>query len=72
MEMLQIVKFIYKKERLNFTIGMQSMPDKPATMCFSSSADLLADLFTEDSEETTDKLLQAFGNEDSDEGAVDA
>lgn len=65
MEALQILKFIYKKDRLNFTAGM-TMPGQDSTSQ-DKSTDLLADLFVEDSTEATDKLLELFAAGDSGE-----
>jgi len=64
MEVLQILKFIYKKERLNFSIGMMAPTRKPPKPIPSN--DLLANLFTKDSDDTTDQLLCAFGANDTD------
>jgi hypothetical protein len=65
MEALQILKFIYKKERLNFTSGWTTTTHEPAVQ--QSSEDLLANLFIEDSADATDKLLEVFGADDSEE-----
>ena len=66
MESLQILKFIYKKEQLNFTAGLKTVEHEPANG--GDSAQLLGELFTEDSADTTDKLLRVFGEGDSDDG----
>ena len=64
MEALQILKFIYKKERLNFTAGLNSPTEEAPVE--GSSAELLADLFTENKAKTTDRLLEVCGSGDSD------
>jgi hypothetical protein len=68
MEALQILKFIYKKERLNFTAGLMSTREPTVS---HTSTDMLDTLFTEDLVEATDKLLQIFGEDDSDNQASD-
>lgn len=68
MEALQILKFIYKKDRLNFTAGF--MPTQQPTASYTSS-ELLATLFMDDPVEATDKLLKVFGADDSDDQASD-
>jgi len=68
MEALQILKFIYKKDRLNFTTGLMLKHDPPVS---ETSSELLATLFTEDPVEVTDKLLKVFGADDSDDQASD-
>jgi hAT family protein len=63
MEALQILKFIYKKDRLNFTAGFKtdSEPVDP-----DNSRDLLAELFEqEDPRDATDRLLNVLGADDS-------
>lgn len=65
MEALQILKFIYKKERLNFTAGLTHTTHEPAVQ--QGSGDLLANLFTEDSADAVDKLLEVCGADDSEE-----
>jgi hypothetical protein len=71
MEALQILKFIYKKERLNFTAGFMPPPEHEVSHKLPSSTDsstnLLAKLFTEDAVDTTDTLLRIFGADDSDD-----
>jgi len=64
MEALQILKFIYKKERLDFSLGLKF------STCDSEdlSSDLLGDVLTKDSADATDYLLQLLGDDDSDEG----
>ena len=68
MEALQILKFIYKKERLNFTEGMMtSVHEQTVTRTtISTDEDLLAKLFTDNPADTTDKLLNIFAQDDSD------
>ncbi len=68
MEALQILKFIYKKDRLNFTIGLMVTHEPPVS---HTSSDLLANLFTEDPVEVMNKLLKVFGADDSDDEASD-
>jgi len=63
MEALQILKFIYKKDRLNFTAGLKNTIHEPTVQ--SASPDL-ADLFVEDSTDPTDELLHSFAENDSD------
>lgn len=62
MEALQILKFIYKKDRLNFTAGFKTI-DEPVIE--NNTKDLLADLFVEDPDDATDILLQVLGENDS-------
>lgn len=64
MEALQILKFIYKKDRLNFTAGFKTMDERVVN---SNSKDLLAELFLEDAQDATDKLLHVLGGDDSGE-----
>jgi hypothetical protein len=64
MEALQILKFIYKKERLNFTAGLMTIA--PEQTVKHNSTDLLARLFTDNSVDTTDQLLKVFGGDDTD------
>jgi len=64
MEALQILKFIYKKERLNFTAGLMTIA--PEQTVKHNSTDLLARLFTDNSVDTTDQLLKVFGEDDTD------
>jgi hypothetical protein len=68
MEALQILKFIYKKERLNFGTAFIPEIDNPVE---NNSKDLLADLFTEDNVETTDVLLHVLAVDDSGEDSED-
>jgi hypothetical protein len=68
MEALQILKFIYKKERLNFGTAFKPEMDKPVE---NNSEDLLADLFTEDNVETTDVLLHVLAVDDSGDDSED-
>ena len=67
MEALQILKFIYKKDRLNFTAGYLSLPEEPGRN--TSDARLLGNLLTDNAEETTDRLLRIYGEDDSDDEA---
>jgi len=64
MEALQILKFIYKKDRLNFTAGLNTVEQ---TLPTEGTEHLLAELFTKDNADTTDKLLQACAVGDSDD-----
>jgi hypothetical protein len=64
MEALQILKFIYKKERLNFSTAFEFM-EGPVVK--KNSNDLLAELFTKDKDETTDQLLHLLAVDDSGE-----
>jgi hypothetical protein len=66
MECLQILKFIYKKDRLNFTAGLKLIPE-PTTS--SSDTGILAGFLTPCSDETTDQLLKIFGEDDTDNEA---
>ena len=66
MECLQILKFIYKKDRLNFTAGLKPIFQPTTT---TSDTGLLADLLTGGSDETTDQLLKIFGEYDTDDEA---
>ena len=62
MEALQILKFIHKKDHLNFTAGLASS-EKPKVV---HNWDVrLSDLFTDDDE--IDKVLQACSLGDADE-----
>ena len=63
MEALQILKFLYKKERLNFTAGLQSSEKKPILQNWGLR---LAELLS-DEDDKTDQLLQACSLGDSDE-----
>ena len=61
MEALQILKFIYKKERLTFATPSDSLEDTmPA-----ADQELLAALFTGDRADATDQLLESFAAGDS-------
>ena len=68
MEALQILKFIYKKDRLNFTAGLMMTPKASVS---HTSTEVLETLFTEDPDEAIDKLLKIFGEDDSDDQASD-
>ena len=68
MEALQMLKFIYKKERLNFTAGWKTTMDNSDVDL--NSDHLLAELFTADPTDTTDKLLKIFCAADSDDEEV--
>jgi len=67
MECLQILKFIYKKDRLNFTAGFKPIPERTVTT--ASDTGLLADWLTRGSDETADQLLRIFGEDDTDDEA---
>jgi hypothetical protein len=69
MEALQILKFTYKKERLNFTAGMMTKLREQTVSHNTASTDddLLAKLFTDDSEAMVDHLLNVFGQDDTDD-----
>ena len=65
MEALQILKFIYKKERLNFTESLQAIPEPIA----EEGNVFLDDVLGEDNkqrQEAVDNLLRAFSVSDSD------
>ena len=64
MEALQMLKFALKKARLNFTSGwIMSERDMQGE---DSEQDLLAALLGENREDTLDRIIQAFGQDDSD------
>lgn len=69
MEALQILKFIYKKERLNFTSGLMTNIHEQTVVHATTSTDddLLAKLFTDNPIEATDKLLKVMSQDDSDD-----
>ena len=64
MEALQILKFIYKKERLDFSARLITPPEMDVAE--HPSDDLLADLFTKNQADATDTLLHVCGADDSD------
>jgi hypothetical protein len=67
MECLQIIKFIYKKNRLNFTAGFKPIRERTVRI---PDGGLLSDLLEEGSDEATDELLKVFGEEDTDDEAL--
>ena len=65
MEALQILKFIYKKDRLNFMAGFKGIADEQVEPVTGNCEDLLAGLFTRDTADTTEVLLHVFAADDS-------
>ena len=64
MEALQMLKFALKKARLNFTSGwITSERDMQGE---DSEQDLLAALLGENRKDTLDRIIQAFGQDNSD------
>jgi len=69
MEALQVLKFIYKKERLRFT---HFFPPTPECTILDNTVEL-GDLFNADKEaemEATDRMLSVCSLDDSDEEHV--
>jgi hypothetical protein len=64
MKALQILKFIYKKDRLNFSTAFENM-DEPVVE--NNCKDLLAGLFTKDKVEMINRLLHLLVVDDSEE-----
>jgi hypothetical protein len=65
MEALQILKFIYKKERLDFSAGRKTPKEKTKRTTVGVA---LADLLTQDNDaamDATDRLLKACSLDDS-------
>jgi hypothetical protein len=64
MEILQILKFRYKKERLNFTTALRIVPGQHATAFTSTSTEVLTNLLTEGTEESRDEVLRIMFDPD--------
>lgn len=67
MEALQMLKFMIKKERLNFTADWITSEKAMLEMENVEDQDLLAQLFEGNKEDSIDKLIGVLGEDDSDD-----